>query len=376
MKKMIALLLTISLLLVVFAGCSAQKQETSEPAATGSTPAATEEQTPAEEQAEAPAETEEAAAASPEDVDWPKLMSLGTAATGGAYYNVGVAIGKMLESHLPTSVTVEITAGALENPVLIDSGDLEIGFTNEHIAYAAVNGTAQFEGQPIALNCLAAGLQPGVVHFAVLNGSGIETLSDLKGKTIAVGAQGNGSLSTITTIFDYFGISWDDFTPSYMSYSDGCQALVDGTVDCAIVPAGVPNSSIQTLAAAGKDYKLLSWSDEERDGFLAENPFYASVDLQPGTYEGQDEVVNTIATANIIIVSPNMDENESYWLCRTLWENIEEVYAAIPALRDSLTLENATKTTIDIAPGALRYYQEVGAIGGSHDGTKPEAGRA
>lgn len=96
MKKMIALLLTISLLLVVFAGCSAQKQETSEPAATESTPAATEEQTPAEEQAEAPAETEEAAAASPEDVDWPKLMSLGTAATGGAYYNVGVAIGKML----------------------------------------------------------------------------------------------------------------------------------------------------------------------------------------------------------------------------------------------------------------------------------------
>ena len=49
MKKMIALLLTISLLLVVFAGCSAQKQETSEPAATESTPAATEEQTPAEE---------------------------------------------------------------------------------------------------------------------------------------------------------------------------------------------------------------------------------------------------------------------------------------------------------------------------------------
>lgn len=46
MKKMIALLLTISLLLVVFAGCSAQKQETSEPAATESTPAATEEQTP------------------------------------------------------------------------------------------------------------------------------------------------------------------------------------------------------------------------------------------------------------------------------------------------------------------------------------------
>lgn len=364
MKKLIALLLAAALLLVVFAGCSAQKQETSEPAQTESTPAAAEEpaEAPAEDTAEASSEEADVSAASAEDVDWPKLMSLGTAATGGAYYNVGDAIGKMLESHLPTSVTVEITAGALENPVLIDSGDLEIGFTNEHIAYAAVNGTAQFEGNPIALNCLAAGLQPGVVHFAVLEGSGIETLSDLKGKTIAVGAQGNGSLSTITTIFTYFGITWDDFTPSYKSYSDGCQALVDGTVDCAIVPAGVPNSSIQTLAAAGKDYKLLSWSDEERDGFLAENPFYASVDLQPDTYEGQDEVVKTIATANIIIVSPNMDENESYWLCRALWENIEEVYVAIPALRDSLTLENATKTTIDIAPGALRYYQEVGAI--------------
>lgn len=32
MKKLIALLLAAALLLVVFAGCSAQKQETSEPA--------------------------------------------------------------------------------------------------------------------------------------------------------------------------------------------------------------------------------------------------------------------------------------------------------------------------------------------------------
>lgn len=179
-RKKALLLLAAALLATVLLGCGTTRQS-----------GGNDVQSPSNSETAQP-DPGEKAPATAEGANWPKLMSLGTASTGGAYYNVGVAIGKTLESHLPTSVTVEVTAGALENPVLISNGELEMGFTNEHIAYAACNGTAQFENNAINVECLAAGLQPGVVHFAVLDGSDITALSDLKGKVIAVGTQGNG----------------------------------------------------------------------------------------------------------------------------------------------------------------------------------------
>lgn len=293
-----------------------------------------------------------------DQLDWPKIMALGTAGTGGAYYPVGVALGSLFEKNLPVRVTVEITGGAIENPVLMSAGELEVALTNEHLGYFGLNRMPPFENLTSPnFNALSAGLQPGVVHFAVRGDSDIKTPADLKGKVVAVGTQGNGSLSTIRAILEFYGVGWNDFTQSYMNYSEGCQALIDGGVACSIVPAGVPVSSIQELASSGKPYRLLDMPDREK--FLADAPFYAAVDLPAGTYEGQKETVKTLATANIIIVRGDLDEDIVYHMTKALYENIEDMYQAVPGLRKTLTLDNAQKTVVPVHPGALKYYQSV-----------------
>jgi len=292
-------------------------------------------------------------------IAWPKVMTYGTAGTGGAYYPVGVAISTVFEKYLPAKWTVEITGGALENPVLMSQGELDVAMTNEHIGYFAHHKMAPYEDMTNPnFKVLSAGLQPGVLHFAVAGNSQIKSPADLRGKVVAVGTQGNGSLSTIKAIMAFYGLSFNDFTPSYMNYTEGCQGVLDGTVDCSIVPAGIPVSSIQQLAAAGKPYRLLDMPNREE--FIKQNPFYVAYDLPANSYPGQPDVVHTYATANVIIVRADLSDEIVYQLTKTLFEHIGEVYQAIPGLKGNLTLENALHTTIPVHPGAMRYYKEVG----------------
>lgn len=292
-------------------------------------------------------------------IDWPKVMTLGTAGTGGAYYSNGVAMGTLFEKYLPTKVTVEITGGAIENVVLMSQGELDIAMTNEHLGYFANHKMEPYENLENPSFCvLAAGLTPGVVQFVVGGNSTIKTPADLRGKVVAVGTQGNGSLSTIQAILAFYGITFDDFTPSYLNYTEGCQGILDGTVDCCIVPAWAPASAVTQLAASGKAYKIIDV--DLRDEFVKENPFYITWDIEPNTYVGQPEVVKTIATANVIIVRKDLSDDIVYELTKCLWEHIEDIYTAVPGLRYSLKLENALNTTCEIHPGAMRYYKEIG----------------
>ncbi len=294
-------------------------------------------------------------------IAWPKVMTLGTAGTGGAYYSNGVTLGTLFEKYLPTKVTVEITGGAIENVVLMSQGELDIAMTNEHLGYFADHKMSPYEDlENPNFSVLSAGLTPGVIHFVVGGNSDIKSPADLKGKVVAVGTQGNGSLSTIEAVLNFYGITFDDFTPSYLNYTEGCQGILDGTVDCCIVPAWAPVASVQQLAAAGKPYKIIDV--DRRDEFVEESPFYITWEIEPNTYPGQDYEVKTLATANIIIVRKDLPEDIVYELTKTLWENIEEVYTALPGLRYSLTLDNALDTTCEIHPGALKYYREIGLV--------------
>lgn len=292
-------------------------------------------------------------------IKWPKVMTLGTAGTGGAYYANGVAMGTLFEKYLPTKVTVEITGGAIENVVLMSQGELDIAMTNEHLGYFANHKMTPYENLENPSFCvLAAGLTPGVVQFVVGGNSSIKSPADLKNKVVAVGTQGNGSLSTIQAILGFYGITFDDFTPSYLNYTEGCQGILDGTVDCCIVPAWAPAAAVTQLAASGKPYKIIDV--DLREKFVEENPFYITWDIEPNTYQGQPDVVKTLATANVIIVSKELSEDIVYELTKCLWEHIEEIYTAVPGLRYSLKLENALNTTCDVHPGAMKYYKEIG----------------
>ena len=303
----------------------------------------------------------EAAAPAKKD-EIPSQIAIATASAGGAYYPVGVGLSEILKKAFPNmSVSVEVTGGTVENPGLVNLGDCEIGIANSDMAYFALVGETPFEAEHPNLKGWINGMAPGVVHYAVLNNSGINTLADLKGKRIAVGPQGNSTSLFLAKVLGVLGISWDEITPSYLSFADGIQALVDGKVDMAIVSAGPPVSSIIELAASGKAWHLIDFDADFTAKFLEAYPYYISYTIPANTYNGQTADVHTTATTNMLMLNANLSEEFVYQMTKAAFENLSDWAAAANSVK-TITLQDAPNTSIPLHEGAARYYREVGVL--------------
>ncbi len=291
----------------------------------------------------------------------PTQIAIATAGTGGAYYPVGVGLSEIFTKAIPgLSVSVEVTGGTVENPGLVDIGDCDIGIANSDMAIFAYEGEPPFDRPHENIRGFVNGMSPGVVHYAVLADSDIHTLADLKGKRIAVGPQGNSTSLFLEKVLDMLGISWDDIIPSYLSFSEGMQALTDGKVDMAIASAAPPVAAVQELAASGKDFRLLEFDDEFKAKFLEKYPYYIEYVI-PGETYGLSEDTKTVATENILIINANLSEDFVYELTKAVLENLPTLVASAPTA-DTITLENAPFTSIPLHEGAAKYYREKGVL--------------
>ena len=291
-----------------------------------------------------------------------KLLTLGAAPMGGTYYPTGIALADILIKYAPqVDIRVEVTGGTVENPVLMQQGELDLGLANADMAYFAYNGKPPFKTPLGDLRTMFVGLAPGVVQYAVLKDSGITSIKDLAGKRIAVGPRGNSSGLLFMDILKFHGVNPADVTRSFVSFADGVGELVDGHVDMAIVQAGLPAPALQEAFTGYKQLRILSFPQKELEAFLRENPYYIPALIPQSTYYQMDSDVTTLATQNMVIVHASLPDDQVYAMTRAVFEHLPELYAAHPSLR-SVTLEHAAKSPIPLHEGAIRYFREMKVI--------------
>ncbi len=287
-----------------------------------------------------------------------KLLTLGAAPLGGTYYPAAIALADIITRHVPeTNVRVEVTGGTMENPALMQQGELQLGLANADVAFFAFNGNPPFKKPLADLRALFVGLAPGVVQYAVLEESGIRGIKDLAGKRVAVGPQGNSSGLLFAKMLQFYGVNADDVTRSYVSFADGVSELLDGHVDMAIVQAGLPAPGLQEAFTSGRNIRLISFPESERDAFLREYPYYIPVTIPLNTYPKQREDVITLATQNMVLVHADLDADLVHAIAEAVFEHLSVLHEAHPSMR-SVTLENAARSPIPLHPGAARFFRE------------------
>lgn len=74
-----------------------------------------------------------------------------------------------------------------------------------------------------------------------------------------------------------------------------------------------------------------------------------------------DAAVQTLGVPNVLIASSEMDDELAYQITKTLFEQTDELIAIHPAANDTTVEFSVESTPIAFHPGALRYYEEVGA---------------
>jgi len=288
-------------------------------------------------------------------------LSIATGGTGGVYYPIGGGFAEMINNHIDgAQATAEVTGASVENMGLIMRGDADLALVLADTAYQAYTGTGDFEGRQIENTRALASVYPNAVQLVTLTESDIHSIADLAGKRVSVGAPGSGTELNARALLEANGVSYSDFTPQRLNFNETADAIRDGDIDAGFWSVGPPTSSILNLAAT-RDIRLIGLSDEEIANAQEVEAVFAPYELAAGMYDGMDEAVQTIGIPNVLVVNSDMDEELAYQLTQLLFENTDELIAVHPAANDTTIEFTMSSTPVPLHPGALRYFEEVGA---------------
>jgi TRAP transporter TAXI family solute receptor len=287
-------------------------------------------------------------------------LVLGTGGTTGTYYAVGGVMATVLNPVLKeSSLTVTSTGASKANIQLVDVGEADLAIVQNDVMYYAYTGTDLFEDEgAYETFSTVAGLYDETVQIITCN-SDINSVEDLKGKTVSVGDAGSGVEFNAKQILGAYDMSFDDINVVNASFGDSADSLKDGKIDAAFIVAGAPTTAVVDLATT-KDVSLVQL-DEEHIKKLQENyDFYTETVIPADTYKGVSEDATTVSVRATLIASNDVSEDAVYELLKAMFDNQKDLIAG-HAKFEFLNLEDAVKgISVPFHPGAKKYFEEQG----------------
>ena len=286
-------------------------------------------------------------------------MMMGTGGTSGTYYAFGGVLAQYMTDNTDYRVTAVSTAASKANIQSIGDGDYQIGFTQSDVMNYAWDGSRSFETDGPCRDFRVLGALYAETVQLITMKEDIKSVSDLKGKSVSIGAPGSGVYFNAMDVLEGAGLTVDDIKPQYQSFDDSKEALKDGQIDAAFIVAGAPTSAITELATTNGVF-LIPIEGELRDNIMRSCPYYAPLEIPANTYPKQNAPIETITIKATLIVDADIDEATVYALTAAIFDHVEEI-AKENAKGEELSIENATSgITIPFHAGAARYYKEHG----------------
>lgn len=280
-------------------------------------------------------------------------LRIGTAGLGGAFFPVGQTISNLVNRHADGLTMVPIvTGGAVENPRLLVSGEIDMGISNSNVAYYAYSGAAPFSE---ALDIRSLGpLHFSAMHIATLAGSDITSIPDLRGRRVALGPAGGGAANFMQSLLEVHGMEMTDIQPTFVSFADGFSQLTDGNVDVAIASAGFPTAAV-TQALATNQLSFIQVDDERLAALFEAHPYYSLFTAPAGIY-GNADPIDMPGVVNVLVVSTDMDEDRAHALAEAIYGNLDE-FIAENALGNDIDPSLALDLAVPLHPGARRHFE-------------------
>ena len=281
-------------------------------------------------------------------------LRIGTASLGGAFYPMGQALSTSVDQFADGYTMIPVvTGGGLENPRLVASGEVDIAIASASLAFLAVEGDAPYK-EALDIRGIGA-LHTSVLHIVTLPDSGIESIADLKGRTVAVGPAGGGTIGMIRNLFTLYDMSMDDITPSFLSYADGMSQLADGNVDASFAVAGFPTGAV-SQAIATNELAFLELDDEQMNELTTKFPYYTKSEIPADVY-GNEEPITVIGSANLLVANASMTNDLAYTIAQSIYDHMDDLIAA-NALAAKIEPNSSLELPIPLHPGAQKYFEE------------------
>jgi TRAP transporter TAXI family solute receptor len=287
-------------------------------------------------------------------------LSVATGGTSGVYFVYGGGLAKVISANLDGyKATAETTSASVDNLILIQKGSSDIAFTLGDTAIDAIEGREGFK-EKVPMRALAH-IYENYTQVVAKQGSGIETIADLKGKKVSVGAPNSGTEVIADRILEEAGIDpKSGIKREGLGVDESVQAMKDGSIDAFFWSGGLPTGAITDLTTTEKITLLdtTEFTQALKDKY---GDVYEDSTIPSGTYKSVSKDVPTIAVPNYLVVNESMDEQLAYDLTKLLFDHKEDLVAVHPEAKN-LDPQKGKEviSPIELHPGAQRYFDEQG----------------
>lgn len=305
------------------------------------------------------------------------FFRIATGATGGTYFRMGEVLAGVI-SRPPGGdpcelggrcgvdgliAVVKSSPGSVANVRNVATGIFESGLVQANVLDAAFKGEGIFKGEAPRENLrVVANLYPEALHLVAAMDSEIETVSDLKGKRVAIGSKGSGTWVDAHAIMNEFGIRKRSLTLLEEDANRAADLLLSGEIDAFFMITGAPAPLIRTLILRDAG-RLVPIEGAPAEGLRIKNAHYEGYTIEEGVYPGTG-AINTIAVGAMWVTRADMPEELVHDITRALFDERSKETLALSHPEGALIMpETAVRgVPIFLHPGAERYYFEKGIL--------------
>jgi TRAP transporter TAXI family solute receptor len=290
-------------------------------------------------------------------------IAIATGGTGGVYYPLGGGMANVLSKHVPgMQASARVTGGSVDNLKLIGSQQSEVALVMVDAALDALKGEDKFKGTPVDVRTLMV-LYPNRMHVVSMEGTGVEKMSDLKGKRVSTGSPGSATEVMAFRVIEAAGLDKDkDMRRERLGVAESVNALKDRKIDAFFWVGGLPTAAVTDLGATPNvKIKMIDHADTvDKMNKKYDNLYTAGV-IPAKTYPGQDKDNPIAVVQNILVANAKMSDKVAYDIVKTFIERRDEL-VAVHAEAESIKLENQSPKNSPIPwhPGAVKYFSENG----------------
>jgi uncharacterized protein len=286
-------------------------------------------------------------------------VRLMTGPQGGSWYPLGGAIANIADK---AGIRVQVLPGAgIANVNAVNAGKADLGFGNSISTVDGVAGREPFK-EKMSNVCNVASLYPQYFQIVANADAGINSLADLKGKSIAVQPRGNTAEFISQQLLSVYGLKYTDLSRvSYVSYTDAVSLMKDNNAQLFTLGTTVPASAVMDLASS-RDVKLVEVSDDKFEALRKLNPGYTKLKIPANSYPKQAQDVQAVGYATHLVARCDLDDNVVYQIVKGLVDNKTDLASIAKVMADINPKMMAEDIGVPLHKGAAKFYKEQGAL--------------
>ena len=290
-------------------------------------------------------------------------ISVATGGTGGVYYPMGGGLAAVLSKHVPgMQATAEVTGGSVDNLNLIASGKPYVGFSMVDAALDASKGEGKFSGRKVDMRTLLV-LYPNRMHVVSIDGTGVKTMADLKGKRVSTGSPGSATEVMALRLIEASGLDPNkDMTRERLSVAESVNALKDKKIQAFFWVGGLPTAAVTDLASTpGVKIQMIDHSAAVAAMNKKYGNLYYADTIPKSVYSGMAADNKIASVANVLLVNAKMPDDQAYKIVKAVFDHHKEL-VAVHKEYENVTIANQKQVSspIPFHPGAVKYIREKG----------------